>query len=211
FWQPGQAAFHPVVQGHLRPGFPLCRVERDPGPEPPLGRWAGVMAEWRTLRDAADGPPDPMGAMVLADGLQLAAALQVEELQAALRVPGPPPPGPAATAEALFTESLWLFDEDCRAWSNFAALKGLLGQTEFALEAATRAAELCPLHGPARANHVRYLFLAGRMEEGLAAASDALALPVRGDLVPRLRRLVGDLDAGGRGDAARTLERLLPP
>ena len=209
FWQPGQVAFHRVVQGHLQPGFPLGRVRVDPGPSPPAGRWRAHLDAWRAWRSADPAEPDPVGRMVLADVLGLAGALQVQEIQEGLTGRQPPPEGPVETAEALFSESLHLFDEDCRIWSNFAVLKGLVGQIDFAAKAADRAAGLCPLHPASRANQVRYRILSGDMQEGLEAAADAAALPNRDQIVPRLLRLAEDLDRIGMKDAGAALRRVL--
>ncbi|MFH1529835.1 MAG: DUF2723 domain-containing protein [Pseudomonadota bacterium] len=209
FWQPGQMAYHGVVRGYLEPGFPLGRVRMEVGPAPRGGRWAGVLDGWQVWRQVDPAEPDPTGRMVLADALGLAAALQVEEIQAGPPQGGPPPQGPVATAEALFGESLRLFDEDCRIWSNYAVLKGLEGQIDFAMEAAERAATLCPLHPPSRANQVRYRILSGNVREGLEAAAEISTLPVRAEIEPRLRRLADDLDQMGMGDAATALRRIL--
>jgi hypothetical protein len=209
FWQPGQMAFHGVVRGYLEPGYPLGRVRVDTGAPPPEGRWRRVLDDWEAWRAADPTPPDPMGSIVLADSLGLAGALQVEEIQAGMDGRGPPAAGPVATAEALFTESLRLYDEDCRAWSNYAVLKGLQGQVSFAMEAADRAANLCPLHPASRANQVRYRILSGKVSEGLEAAAEITALPNFAEIEPRLRRLADDLGRVGLGEAGDALRRLL--
>ncbi len=210
YWQSGQMAFQAVVRGHLQPGFPLGRVRGDPGPAPVAGRWRSALDDWAAWRAADPATtPDPIGRMVLADTLGLAAALQVEEIQGVMDGSGPPPAGPVETAEALFGESLRLFDEDCRAWSNYAVLKGLQGQVAFAMEAADRAAELCPLHPASRANQVRYHILSGDLRGGLDAATEIMELPNRAEIAPRLRRLADDLGRVGMGDASGALRRIL--
>ena len=208
FWQPGQMAFHGVVRGSLEPGYPLGRVRVDPGVAPPEGRWSRVLTQWRDWRAVDDAAPDPVGCMVLGDVLGLAAAMQVEEIQAGMAQPGPPPAASVATAEALFVESLRLFGDDCRIWSNYAVLKGLQGQIGLAAEVADRAAELCPLHPASRANQVRYRILSGNVRGGLEAAAEVTGLPNRAQIEPRLRRLADDLDQIGLGDAAGALRRL---
>jgi len=209
FWQPGQMAFHGVVRGYLQPGYPLGRVRVDVGPPRPDGRWRQALEDWKAWRAADPTPPDPMGSIVLADALGLAGALQVEEIQASMDGSGPPAEGPVVTAEALFSESLRLYDEDCRAWSNYAVLKGLQGQVKFAMEAADRAADLCPLHPASRANQVRYRILSGEVRAGLEAAAEIKELPNRAEIEPRLRRLVDDLGRVGMREAGEALRRLL--
>jgi len=209
FWQSGRMAFHAVVRGYLEPGFPVGRVLVDIGPAPEEGRWRLALDSWRAWRAGASAIPDPVGRKVLADGLGLAGALQVEEIQMAMRQDEPPPEAPTATAEALFSESLQLFDEDCRIWSNYAVLKGVQGQVGFAAEAADRAAILCPLHPASRANQVRFRILSGRLRAGLDAAAEVAELPNRAQIEPRLRRLVDDLDRIGMADAAAALRRVL--
>lgn len=209
YWQSGQMAFQGVVRGHLKPGFPLGRVRGDPGAAPAAGRWRQVLDDWAAWRLADPADPDPIGRMVLADTLGLAAALQVEEIQGGMDGAGPPPVGSVETAEALFSESLRLFDEDCRAWSNYAVLKGLQGQVRFAMEAADRAADLCPLHPASRANQVRYRILSGKVRAGLEAAAEIKELPNHAEITPRLRRLADDLGGVGMGEAGAALRRLL--
>ena len=209
FWQSGQMHFHEVVRGHLEPGFPVGRVRIDVGPAPPDGRWAAVLDAWQVWRAADPIEPDPVGSMVLADALGLAGAMQVEEIQTEMSTVAPPSEALLATAEALFSESLRLYAEDCRIWSNYAVFKGLSGQVGFAAEAAERASVLCPQHPPSRANQVRYRILSGSPRGGLEVAAEIMELPNSAEIAPRLLRLADDLDRGGMGDVAASLRRIL--